>query len=142
MKVYELESGDLLNLMVGRAMGWTLINYHTYEPVTDTEEEQDAMYNDGWYWKGRGGDNEAWQWNPSTDYVDAIEVVLSWKYNWNIIGDLGKCSGTDTAVVMGERYRVILSAPGMPMQGVTGDTLPLAISRAELMRAEAMEKLE
>lgn len=89
------------------------------------------------------GDVPYWIPRPvSTDMAAALMVLDSWEYNWNIIGDLGKCGNTDTAVVMGERYRVILASPMMSMTGVGADSIPLAICRAEILARVAAEEEE
>ena len=68
----------------------------------------------------------------STDIAAAWQVVEKFEYNWNIYRDVGKC-GSEYITAGDMQYRVIFSSPGMPMQGVTADTAPLAICRAALL---------
>ena len=76
METDELKEGWQLNFLIAeKVMGWTLKNYATETTIIGEEEREEASYNDGWYWKGREGDKEAWQWDPGRNIADAMEVV-------------------------------------------------------------------
>ena len=73
----------------------------------------------------------------SIDIAAAWEVVEGLKYNWNLCRDVGKC-GSDYETAGDMTYRFIYTAPGMPMEGITAGTAPLAICRAALLVKLAM----
>ena len=75
----------------------------------------------------------------STDIDDAMQVLQSFEYNWNIVRDMGK-DGNNYETEGDKLYHVIYASPGMPMYGVKAETLPLAIVRAALLATlEAQE---
>ena len=82
---------------------------------------------------------DEWDDAPLPQY--SVKIRAAWAvveklgYNWNLYRDVGKC-GDDYETSGDGLYRFIYSAPGMPMQGVTASTAPLAICRAALKAVE------
>ena len=72
----------------------------------------------------------------SADIVAAWEVVEKLEYNWSLGRDVGQCSN-DYETSGDKLYRFVYSAPGMPMQGISANTAPLAICRAALKAVNA-----
>ena len=128
MDVDKLEAGWETDALVAeKVMGWKHITHFNQSPIAD-----------GWigFWDGewpqwvkRPDEDNVWQ--PSTDITAAWEVVEKLEYNWSLGRDVGQCS--DDYETSGDKlYRFVYSAPGMPMQGISANTAPLAICRAVL----------
>ena len=77
----------------------------------------------------------------STEIDAAWKVIKGLEYNWNLCRDVGKC-GSDYETAGDMNYRFIYTAPGMPMEGITADTAPLAICRAALLAVIGREVVE
>ena len=78
----------------------------------------------------------------STDIAAAWGVVEKMGYNWSLSRDVGRC-GSDYETKGDMLYRFIYTAPGMPMEGVTAETFPLAVCRAALLaKAEQSSAME
>ncbi len=127
-EILAMEAGRELDALVAeKVMGWERRTYWvgSSHPEYHQEERQGLF--------GPEGLKRVDRMHPySTDIADAWEVASAWEYNWTINRDVGKC-GEEYETVGDRLFRVILSAPGMPMAGVTAETGPLAISRAALL---------
>lgn len=66
----------------------------------------------------------------TTDIAAAFTVVEKMKFNWTLTCNNGDCAGTKTESL---GYRMIYTAPSMPMAGVLADTASEAICIAALM---------
>ena len=71
------QESKINRLVAEKVMGWTLQNSDTCEKAESEEDYLDAESNNGWFWNGRVGQKEAWEWKPSEDIACAFEVVYS-----------------------------------------------------------------
>ena len=61
---------ELDALVAEKVMGWRLLQW-----IDEVAEDETWQNDDGWYWDGRGGDYQAYEWEPTTNISDAWLVV-------------------------------------------------------------------
>ncbi len=130
MDVDKLEAGPETDALVAEhVMGWKRLSLRENKGFAIPEHQRQR-----WMIPVSGAvtfDMPSW----STDWAAAGEVMGQLKFNWNLCRDMGRC-GDDYETRGDELYRFVYSAPGMPMQGVSATTAPLAICRAALKAVE------
>lgn len=133
-----MKAGRELDAIIAQmVMGWAICGYAAYDDwlARSNRGDVDIVFidRDGVVWRAVGDLCNVW--SPSTDIAAAWQVVEKLGYNWNLYRDVGKC-GDDCETQGDKLYRFIYAAPGMPMEGVTADTAPLAICLAALKAIE------
>ena len=134
MDIDKLEAGPETDALVGKhVMGWTLtdtVNV-TWDEVAEYRKRPTVSTSDNIGSRVWNNNRRVDEWCPSTDIVAAWEVVEKLEYNWTLGRDVGQC-GDDYETSGDKLYRFVYSAPGMPMQGISANTAPLAICHAAL----------